>query len=528
MSAIDAITKSSSGGGQATGKTGVTASGSFEQLFAISTEVPINGEAQLNAEGVGSVADLEPVDAGSREADDGLDLILGFSPVAMAEIALPPKGEALVAPGLSGEADFGMPQVPVVPIPPVALDGEVPGLPPRVAPTPGPEHAGQVPLETVIAGDPSFGAEPSPVVEAGGVTAAPPQPGGLVLGPEGRGLDPARQATLSAVQEGGRGAALPADAPAVSAASNDSVSDLIARDAEPVLARAGEHAGLAKGKKEETPAPIRSAALLGLASDAPQDLPSQEQGQIIARIRIVPAGEVSPQPLAMKPAADVTADQLSMPKADTDLDEPKSEPASAQPLAPKGQVLQPGPQASRPVAVAEPASPAPVVAVSTAPAAELLRATLDTRDAAWRERLVTQLLGDTRAGTQSMTLSLRPKSLGDIQLSVDMGGGETTVRIVAETPAAVRLIIANEDLLSNLMEQAGVRLAGLSVQHMAGPGAMSQAAGQIAAQGAGGAAAREGNGLRKDRSRSADMMRAAPETNLKLGDGSQLGINLMA
>ena len=175
----------------------------------------------------------------------------------------------------------------------------------------------------------------------------------------------------------------------------------------------------------------------------------------------------------------------------------------------------------------EPGGSVAQLPLSTAPATELMRLTLDTRDATWRDRLVTQLVGDTRGGTQSLTISLRPKSLGDIQLSVDMSGGAATVRIVAETTSATRMIMANEDLLSSLMEQAGIRLSGISVQHATGAAWMGHAASQIVAQTAVSSAARDATTLRKDRTRGSEM-RAVPETNLKLGDSSQLGINLLA
>jgi flagellar hook-length control protein FliK len=157
-----------------------------------------------------------------------------------------------------------------------------------------------------------------------------------------------------------------------------------------------------------------------------------------------------------------------------------------------------------------------------------LRQTLDTRDAAWRERLVTQVIGDARDGAQSVKITLRPKSLGDIQLNIEISRSETTVRIITETASAARLLLANEDLLSHLMDQSGVRLTSMTAQAAAPTGWLGQANGQSTSQNSGGQSGRDGAGGRKDRARGAEAARAEPAATLKLGDSSQLSINLMA
>jgi flagellar hook-length control protein FliK len=157
-----------------------------------------------------------------------------------------------------------------------------------------------------------------------------------------------------------------------------------------------------------------------------------------------------------------------------------------------------------------------------------LRQTLDTRDAAWRERLVTQVIGDARDGAQSVKITLRPKSLGDIQLNIEISRSETTVRIITETASAARLLLANEDLLSHLMDQSGVRLTSMTAQAAALTGWLGQANGQSTSQNSGGQSGRDGAGGRKDRARGAEAARAEPAATLKLGDSSQLSINLMA
>lgn len=165
---------------------------------------------------------------------------------------------------------------------------------------------------------------------------------------------------------------------------------------------------------------------------------------------------------------------------------------------------------------------------STAPMMAQLRQTLDTRDASWRERLVTQVIGSARDGAQSMSITLRPKSLGDIQLNIEVNTSETMVRIITETASAARLLLANEDMLSNLMDQAGVRLTSMTAQPMAVTGWIGQSSGQSTAQNSGGQSGRDGAGGRKERVRGAEAVSAEPATTLKLGESSQLSINLMA
>jgi flagellar hook-length control protein FliK len=165
---------------------------------------------------------------------------------------------------------------------------------------------------------------------------------------------------------------------------------------------------------------------------------------------------------------------------------------------------------------------------STAPMMAQLRQTLDTRDASWREQLVTQVLGSARDGAQSISITLRPKSLGDIQLNIEINTSETTVRIITETASSARLLLANEDMLSHLMDQAGVRLTSMTTQHMTMTGWNGLASGQSTAQNSGGQSGRDGAGGRKERVRGAEPARADSAPILKLGDSSQLSINLMA
>ena len=416
---------------------------------------------------------------------------------------------------------------------PVALGLNTDVLLPQTAVGPLPEISiedvsvgGHAPLPQLASALPMPAANPEAEAVLADPPAVLPDPAALGIPADEPPIDllpptAGRAAELPAVETGS------AQATAVQASDPRSPDELVTQVK--TLDGTTEKAAPTRVKKDEGPAPARIGPVIDLAADAPPTDMPQARGQIVARIRISTDVDTSAQaltPKAVIPSADA---QIASAPSEADLPDLVSEqPGATLPLS-KGQPAPALPQQmSRAPAAPEMSGAVPPAPLSTVPAAELLRATLDTRDAAWRERMVTQLLGDGRAGTQSLTLTLRPKSLGDIQLSVDVGAGETTVRIVAETSAAVRLILANEDLLSNLMEQAGVRLAGLSVQHMAASGAMAQSIGQVVGQASVSATARDASNIRKDRARGADHGRLAPDTSLKLGDGSQLGINLMA
>lgn len=533
MSAIDAITKSNAGTGQAAGKTGVVASGSFEMLFAISTERAVLDTEVAPDVGDLVAADIQPSEEVNADADADLDVILSFPPIVLPEVTAPVEVDAPELATVAADTDFGAPATPDLPMVPVALGLNTDVLLPQTAVGPLPEISiedvsvgGHAPLPQLAPALPMPAANP----EAEAVLADPPAvlPDIAALGipadePPIDLLPPTagRAAELPAVETG------PAHATAAQASDPRSPDELVTQVK--TLDGTTEKAAPTRVKKDEGPAPARIGPVIDLAADAPPTDMPQNRGQIVARIQIPTDVDTSAQaltPKAVIPSADA---QIASAPSEADLPDLVSEQPGATLLLSKGQPAPALPQQmSRAPAAPEMSGAVPPAPLSTVPAAELLRATLDTRDAAWRERMVTQLLGDGRAGTQSLTLTLRPKSLGDIQLSVDVGAGETTVRIVAETSAAVRLIMANEDLLSNLMEQAGVRLAGLSVQHMAGSGAMAQSIGQVVGQASGSATARDASNIRKDRARGADHGRLAPDTSLKLGDGSQLGINLMA
>ncbi|WP_333869787.1 flagellar hook-length control protein FliK, partial [Cypionkella sp.] len=272
-----------------------------------------------------------------------------------------------------------------------------------------------------------------------------------------------------------------------------------------------------QSEDDESPAPALEAGArpiarlkIDLAPSKPLAIPSTEGRAVIEQ-------QAKDQP-AMEPSSGRPLEPDLPPLAAGDRDADQRQPHG--PKAP--QSLPSAPTALDPVQTS-PLRPA-AVAVSTAPLLAQLRQTLDTRDAVWRERLVDQVVGGTKDRAQSITVMLRPKSLGDMQLQIEIGASDTAVRIVTETASAARLMLANEDLLSQLMDQSGVRLASLTAQTVGQAGFGNQSL----AQNSGGQGGRDSAALRKERVRNAEAGGAKQAPSVTRGDTSKSSINLMA
>ena len=95
---------------------------------------------------------------------------------------------------------------------------------------------------------------------------------------------------------------------------------------------------------------------------------------------------------------------------------------------------------------------------------------LNTRDVQWGQRLVAQIERISSNGEGKLELSLRPKNLGDMHITLDFKGDETQVRIVTETNAASRVLIGAEDRLAQMLEAAGFKLSTFSASSDGGLG----------------------------------------------------------
>jgi hypothetical protein len=95
---------------------------------------------------------------------------------------------------------------------------------------------------------------------------------------------------------------------------------------------------------------------------------------------------------------------------------------------------------------------------------------LNTRDVQWGQRLVAQIERISSNGEGKLELSLRPKNLGDMHITLDFKGDETQVRIVTETNAASRVLIGAEDRLAQMLDAAGFKLSTFSASTDSGLG----------------------------------------------------------
>ena len=101
---------------------------------------------------------------------------------------------------------------------------------------------------------------------------------------------------------------------------------------------------------------------------------------------------------------------------------------------------------------------------STSPLSAIQK--LDMADKAWREALVRQVEMQLKEGGKTLDLSLNPKHLGKMTVSINMVGDDTSIQISTETSAAATLLLESESKLAQMMQDIGLRLnllqAGLS------------------------------------------------------------------
>jgi flagellar hook-length control protein FliK len=564
MAAIEAITKGSLGAGQATGKPNAAPVTGFGLLFAVSSETPATTEGPAFASGQ-ALPTIEPpiaeVDAMLGEGVDPLmqaqpdpewsfasiaadaetvnDLTVGLDEIAGVTMPSPP-------PGAEGEAVWvALGMTPSLPLDSedaekdVVLLDEVDDLDPTLVlaapfaallPDPALSH---VNTETNSEDAPLQSLDFEPSLSLQNPESAP---NGLdqVLAPAEPNVNTQADTKAGAIQS------LVHDASAPLQGADGPSSSLIEQSAAPLdtesRGKAGPTAALSRAVSSSTLDPMTADALPVEPSPV-SDGPQGHEGSLLSPS--TPPVKTTVARMAINPTAAATAAPFAVTEPEVALEEPVKVRMSADtsqitaekvdPFA-SGSKAQPASGTSAPnLATILPENVSELPTPSAAgPIMAQLRQTLDTRDAAWRERLVTQVVGEARDGAQSVKITLRPKSLGDIQLNIEISRSETTVRIITETASAARLLLANEDLLSHLMDQSGVRLTSMTAQAAAPTGWLGQANGQSTSQNSGGQSGRDGAGGRKDRARGAEAARAEPAATLKLGDSSQLSINLMA
>lgn len=101
---------------------------------------------------------------------------------------------------------------------------------------------------------------------------------------------------------------------------------------------------------------------------------------------------------------------------------------------------------------------------ATPPPVQLPEVALNMRQADWGRQLVDRIERISRDGSESLELSLRPKTLGALRINLEIQGDRTSVHFVTETGSAARMLLGSEDKLSQLLDQSGFRLGGFSAQ----------------------------------------------------------------
>lgn len=94
---------------------------------------------------------------------------------------------------------------------------------------------------------------------------------------------------------------------------------------------------------------------------------------------------------------------------------------------------------------------------NTNPAARL-GDTLDMMSREWQEKLIDRVEKSFRSGEAEIDLTLSPKSLGRMRVSLGMSNGQVDVVIRADSAAAANLLGESEARLSQMLEASGLRI----------------------------------------------------------------------
>ena len=85
---------------------------------------------------------------------------------------------------------------------------------------------------------------------------------------------------------------------------------------------------------------------------------------------------------------------------------------------------------------------------------------LNTDNAGWSEVMVKRLTADLRSGVQNVRIILEPRQLGRLNVELGVRNGQASIRIAAETQEAAKLLSGARGQLGQMLETAGLRLAG--------------------------------------------------------------------
>ena len=86
---------------------------------------------------------------------------------------------------------------------------------------------------------------------------------------------------------------------------------------------------------------------------------------------------------------------------------------------------------------------------------------LNMADKSWQEGFVRRIENSIKNGEGEIRIALEPRQLGRMQVKLGFNGDATQIRITTETAAAAALLSDGESRLSQMLDQAGLRLGNL-------------------------------------------------------------------
>ncbi len=96
---------------------------------------------------------------------------------------------------------------------------------------------------------------------------------------------------------------------------------------------------------------------------------------------------------------------------------------------------------------------------------------LNTERHGWAGTMVRQLDAGLKNGTQSIRIILQPRNLGRLNVDLGLRNGAAHIRVGAESAEAAQLLKGARHHLSQMLEQSGMRLAGLQTANIGGESA---------------------------------------------------------
>ena len=103
---------------------------------------------------------------------------------------------------------------------------------------------------------------------------------------------------------------------------------------------------------------------------------------------------------------------------------------------------------------------------------------LNTERHGWAGTMVRQLDAGLKNGTQSIRIILQPGNLGRLNVDLGLRNGAAHIRVGAESVEAAQLLKGARHHLSQMLEQSGMRLAGLQTVNIGGESAGEGGPGQ--------------------------------------------------